>query len=518
MGYWIEKPFKFRTIGFAYILFTFLCTPMNFKKNVVPLSKKPLFTGYGNDYMTQQPKKSISLLTLFVVIICTFIVAFLFFKNFDRMSSWFSSSPVTSTWFQIWEIVSLSGVLQANGDLISYTHTLTMADANTVGLKSKTLDLSVYTGNITIQWTIEKELSTIFIVEVSSVSWTLVSTWVTGQILWSGSGIYMPQAGIYLPAEFGQKYSVLNQWENGVLKLQNLSTNQAILVSYFVCKKSDPNKNCSQLQQNISASAEKTVSTSRWDTLYKLEGVTSWFLTNGNFYGYFINDIPEQEVIDVANALIFPNNYYVQNNLLSKLQTLCTDGSTSLTQVTTHALDMDINWLIINLQWSTVDWSATCKLFIDPSQAAWWTKISYVSNTPTVTSGTTPPSPSIPTIDTSVPQFPINLEKTMTFTSATRGYSIVFPSMNIAYEALNVDESLDLPGVRCSTQMNVTKFSDKATLSDAPKIKIFTCSIKGTLNNVSNSIVQKTSANWINFLIQIVDPAWAEFAANTMIQ
>ena len=50
--------------------------------------------------------------------------------------------------------------------------------------------------------------------------------------------------------------------------------------------------------------------------------------------------------------------------------------------------------------------------------------------------------------------------------------------MNIAYESINVDEGLDLPGVRCSTQMNITKFSEKATMNDAPKVKIFTCSIK----------------------------------------
>jgi hypothetical protein len=71
---------------------------MNFKNNAVssPI-KKPLFAGYGNDYMMKQPKKSISLLTLFIVIICTFAVAFLLFKNFDRMSTWFSSSVEVST-------------------------------------------------------------------------------------------------------------------------------------------------------------------------------------------------------------------------------------------------------------------------------------------------------------------------------------------------------------------------------------------------------------------------------------
>lgn len=499
---------------------------MNFKSNVVSSPKNPLFPGYGNDYMMKQPKKSISFLTLFVVIICTFILAFFLFKNFDRMTNRFSSSAEISTGFQIWEIVSLSGLVQSNGDLISYSHTLTMSDASIVGLKSKTIDLSIYTGSIDIQWTVEKELNSLFIVEVSAVSWSLANTWTTGQLLWSGNGMYMSQAGIYFPAEFGQKYTILNQWENGVLKLQNIATNQTISISYFACKKSDPNKNCSQLQQNISAGAEKTVSTSRWDTLYKLEWITSWFFTNGNFYGYFINDIPEQEVIDVANALIFPNDYYVQNVLLSKIQTLCTDGSTSLMQVTNHSLGMDLNGLIMNIQWPTADGSAVCKVFIDPSQAAGGTKISYVSNTPTLPmawsssswNSAASVSPSLSNIDTSVAQFPINLEKTMTFTSSTRGYSIIFPSMNIAYEAINVDESLDLPGVRCSSQMNITKFSDKATLTDNPKIRIFTCTIKGTLNSLWNSILQKTSANGITFLIQIMDPAWAEFANSIIIQ
>ncbi|MEI7558087.1 MAG: hypothetical protein WCJ45_04625 [bacterium] len=42
--------------------------------------------------MKQQPKKSVSFLMLFIVIVCTFFVAFLVFKNLDRMGSRFSSS------------------------------------------------------------------------------------------------------------------------------------------------------------------------------------------------------------------------------------------------------------------------------------------------------------------------------------------------------------------------------------------------------------------------------------------
>jgi len=119
-------------------------------------------------------------------------------------------------------------------------------------------------------------------------------------------------------------------------------------------------------------------------------------------------------------------------------------------------------------------------------------------------------------LDTSVKQFPINLDKTITFNSS-RGYSIIFPSSNISYESLNVDDTLDLPGVRCSVQMDVTKYADKATLHDDPKVKIFTCSIKGTLNNLGNSIIQKESANGTKFLIQVMDAARMDFAKNITI-
>lgn len=490
---------------------------MNFKKSgAIPPAKKPLFPGYENGYSFQeQPKRSVSFLTLFIVIILTFAVALLLFKKFDTITSRFTSSIHESTGFEIGQTVSLSGMIQNDGDLITYTHTLTMADTTIVGIKSRTMDLNLYTGMVDIQGMVEKEYNDIFIVEVQAISWALAATWSTWTMLWSGSGIYISQAGIYLPAEFGQKYTLLNNGENGELRVQNIATSQIISISYFACKKTDPNKNCSQLKQNIWWSAEKTFSTFYGTTLYKLEWVTSRFFANGENYWYFINDVSEQEVDAVANAFILPNDHYVQTTLLSRIQTLCTDGSTSLMQVSKSTLSMDLNGLVLSIEWPTTDGSATCKVFVDPSQAAWGTKISYISNTSTAVSTTTTTT-AVSDLDTSVKQFPINLEKTMTFTS-NRGYSIVFPSANITYESLNVDESLDLPGVRCSAQMDVTKYADKATLHDAPMVSIYTCSIKGTLNNLGNSIIQKEAANWMKFLIRINDAAWVDFATNISI-
>lgn len=73
---------------------------MNFKNSTIPSPKKPLFPGYESNYTSQQPKRSVSLLTLFLVIIGTFALAFLLFKNSDRLSTLFSSIEST-TGFEI---------------------------------------------------------------------------------------------------------------------------------------------------------------------------------------------------------------------------------------------------------------------------------------------------------------------------------------------------------------------------------------------------------------------------------
>lgn len=156
----------------AKIFFICLCIFMNFKKSgAIPPAKKPLFPGYENGYSFQeQPKRSVSFLTLFIVIILTFAVALLLFKKFDTITSRFTSSIHESTGFEIGQTVSLSGMIQNDGDLITYTHTLTMADTTIVGIKSRTMDLNLYTGMVDIQGMIEKEYNDIFIIEVQAIS------------------------------------------------------------------------------------------------------------------------------------------------------------------------------------------------------------------------------------------------------------------------------------------------------------------------------------------------------------
>jgi hypothetical protein len=55
-------------------------------------------------------------------------------------------------------------------------------------------------------------------------------------------------------------------------------------------------------------------------------------------------------VTAVVNAFVLPTESYVEDNLLSHMQTLCTDGTTSLMQVSKSSLGMDLNGLVLNLE------------------------------------------------------------------------------------------------------------------------------------------------------------------------
>ena len=53
---------------------------------------------------------------------------------------------------------------------------------------------------------------------------------------------------------------------------------------------------------------------------------------------------------DVANALIIVNDSYVTETLMPRLLSLCTDGTTSMTNISSHTLGKDLNGLYVQLQ------------------------------------------------------------------------------------------------------------------------------------------------------------------------
>ena len=106
----------------------------------------------------------------------------------------------------------------------------------------------------------------------------------------------------------------------------------------------------------------------------------------------------------------------------------------------------------------------------------------------------------------------------MTYTSSTKGYSLVFPSSNISYAGATLDEDFDIAWLNCTAQMNVIKYSDEAMLSTNPTVKIFECTSKKAVTLPSNAFLQTALSDGRIFIIEIMNGAWKDFASNIKIQ
>ena len=476
---------------------------------------------HENLQQTTQKKSGVSPWTLVIVIIVTFLVAFFLVKNLGTIGnriSWGASE--TGAHLAVGQSVSLTGEIVQNGDYITYTHTITTTDYGVVGIKSKTIDLNQYSGIVLVQWVVEKKQNDLFIVEVTSASGAAsMGTWTISNVM-TQEGTYITAAGVYLPYAFGNAYS-LDGYTSNEIKVKNLTTNQNIVIEYFACKAGDPNKDCAQLVKNFASSSDNAFTNANGDKFYKSAESNSWFMTNSNFYGYYINNAPDQEARDLANAIIIVNKEYAEKTLLPKVISLCTDGNSAMQSATAHTLWIDMNGLFLQIQWPTANGPAQCKIILDPSSSLGGQKLSFsVTPAPSITgtSSSTSSSSTPSSLDFSVKQFPINMAKALTYTSSSKWYSIVLPSSNISYAGVTLNEDFDISGLRCSSQMNVIKFSDKALLSTNPTIKIFECTAKKDITLPSNAFLQTKLSDGRIFLIEIMDGAWKDFASNITIQ
>jgi len=55
---------------------------------------------------------------------------------------------------------------------------------------------------------------------------------------------------------------------------------------------------------------------------YKQSEVQSWFFTTEQF-GYFVNDVEDQEFKDMINTILVVNDKFIQEEVLDDIDTIC---------------------------------------------------------------------------------------------------------------------------------------------------------------------------------------------------
>jgi hypothetical protein len=152
------------------------------------------------------------------------------------------------------------------------------------------------------------------------------------------SGVYLLSAGIHFLPAFFEQFVLLNEGENGQILIQDLDTDQEIILNYFRCNASNPDKNCKGLVDTFSSTTARSFVTYNGDTYYKQSEVNSWFVANGDWWGVFIHDVPEELVMKLSEVILFANEKVIKNWISLFSSRVCQNDVEKLQKVTNSSI------------------------------------------------------------------------------------------------------------------------------------------------------------------------------------
>lgn len=496
-----------------------------------------------NQVKVNKPRKWVSVPTFIIsLIMVACLVVLLFLKRDDIM--WFFGAE--TDWqeteidqgLSVWDEVAFSWNIKNDWDMVNYTHSYISDEYWTIWLKSSKLNLNEFAQNVYFEWIVEKISHEIPIVNVTKIynieeneqelTWDSIESWENIET----NDKYLPKLWLYFGEDFFEKYSLVNEWDGSTLKIKDLETNIIYTINYFKCNTSNNSENCNHLNNLYSQSSSKKFVDKYWVNYYKDSEVNSRFFSNDSLFGYKINDTDESFVKDVSILMTIVNKNFAEKNILPKAKSLCTANHSNMEKVNKSEFSYKDWNFFYNLEWNDInDNTITCELKINPSlsslaqvesveiinkeeinQSEEWDK-----ETTETWNKTEPDNKEQQAYiwDTDVEQFPINLDKKLTFTSS-RGHSFIFPSSNLAYQGVNVSEDFGQVWVNCFSAMNVVKYADKELVESQGNVVIYECKVKNTFDDSDKTLIYKKVWDK-DFVIKINDPARVNFANNIEI-
>lgn len=488
-------------------------------------------------------KKSVSLPTFIIsLIMVAGLVVLLFLKRDDIM--WFFGAETNweeteiNQWLSVWDEVAFSWTIKNDWDMVNYTHSYFSDEYWTIWLKSSKLNLNEFSQNVYFEWIVEKISHEIPIINVTKIynieeneqelTWDSIETWENIET----NDKYLPKLWLYFDENFFEKYSLVNEWDGSTLKIKDLETNIIYTINYFKCSTSNNSENCNYLNNLYSQSSSKKFVDKYWVNYYKDPEVNSRFFSSDSLFGFKINDTEESFIKDLSTSLIVINKNFAEKNVLPKVKSLCTINHSSIENINKSEFTYKNSDFFYSIEWKDInDKIITCELKIDPTLPS-FAQIESIEMTnndetskneewdtkATETWDKTEPENKKQQAyirDTDVEQFPINLDKKLTFTSS-RWHSFIFPSSNLAYQWVNVSEDFGQVWVNCFSAMNVVKYADKELVESQGNVVIYECNVKNTFDDSDKTLIYKKVWDK-NFVIKINDPARVNFANNIEI-
>ncbi len=433
--------------------------------------------------------------------------------------------------FSLWAQVYLQWELKADGDIITHTHTIDDTNYWIIRIKSDLINLYDYAGFVELTWTVEKFYQGNPIIKVIALSGTLAWSGNNTNIALDGNaGVYILWAWIQFLPSFFDEYVLLNEWENWEIRIQNIETEKEIVLNYFRCNPSDPNKNCKGLNETFANNNAQSFVTSEGDVYYKMSEAQSRFVSNWNRWWIFINDVSDDVIFELKDLIKFANEKNINEWIKSRAASICQWDWEKMQKITNSEINLKQEWLIVTVSWDGMEKQMTCQILVDFSLPEKWKLLSLTIWDAVVASNETWSNEelksettwnvidapiSATSLDTNVPQFPIK-EEWLEYKSARGGYMLKFPSSNISYSVSSVKENFGRSDVNCSYVINVIKYADKENLEVSPAIRVYECQWSVSQSWAPGIVVYSTLDK--KFIVQMNDGSWNDFSTHLKFQ
>ena len=437
------------------------------------------------------------------------------------------------TKFSLWEEVYLQWEIKEDRDFFTHTHVIDDVNYWPIWIKSDSINLSNYAWVVLLTGIVEKFYQWNPIVKVKNLSWTLSDVeYDTDLVLDNNSDYrYLSNAGIQFLPGFYEKYFLMNDWENGEIRIKDIETEKEYVLNYFRCNPSDPNRNCKGLSETFANNNAQSFVTSEWDVYYKQSEAQSRFVANGEWWGIFMNDIPDDVVFELKDMIKFANKKNIDEWIKFRAMKICQWNGEKLQNISNSEITLKQEWLIVTVSGDGMEKQMTCQILVDFNLPSKWELQSLtigddvvVSEEPEVKEEETKTEEvtqeedkkdeaeiSAKAFDTNVPQFPIK-EEWLVYKSARWGYILQFPSSNISYSVSSVKENFGRDDVKCTYVINVIKYSEKENLEVSPAVRIYECDWSVSESWAPGIVVYPRVDK--KFVVQMNDGAWYDFSTH----
>lgn len=291
-------------------------------------------------------KRAILLLVIFVV---------LKWISLLRNAKWES----TRIWVdQINQEVTIKGYLSPDNNFPYYTHSIIDTTKNKVGLKSASINLNSYSGQVEVIGTVEKFLKLTPIVEVTAIKLP------SQRVIIKNNTYYFADDFFLLDFSDQPQLSAMGSGKEIVVLFDG---KPVVEIERFLCGIILKGKTCTALINDYIANGKDNFTSLRGYTFYK-HNDTTWIVFEGDSFGYVFKNIEDDMVLNLSNMITLVNKEFVIKNKSAVIWKTCSAESDPMQKIINTKIKYSFNGIItLNVTGETKEKNTTdCSLAFDP--------------------------------------------------------------------------------------------------------------------------------------------------------